>query len=95
MQVRFTELAENDIIDNYLYGLTNFGQIQAEKYEADLRKTIKVIADNPQLANERPEYKPPVRIHHHNKHYIVYLIEDHYILIVRILRDEVDLERQL
>ena len=53
------------------------------------------MADNPRIANERLEYTPPVRIHHHAKHNIIYLIEEDHILIVRLLRDEVDLTKHL
>ncbi len=95
MKVRFTTQADADIIDCYIYGLSNFGQGQADAYEQDLRHAIEIIADNPRLAAERPEYRPPVRIHHHAKHYVIYLIEDEHILVVRVLRDEVDLTRYL
>ncbi len=36
------------------------------------------------MASERRE--PPVRVHHHALHDIIYLIEDDHILIVRILK---------
>lgn len=95
MNVRFTQLADADIIDCYLYGFMNFGPEQADRYEKGLRQVIDIIADNPSLAAERREYDPPVRVHHHAKHYIIYLIEDAHILIVRILRDEIDLTKHL
>jgi len=95
MDVRFSEQADADIIDCYLYGLLNFGQAQADRYEQDLRHVIGLLADNPRLAAERVEYEPPVRIHHHASHYVIYRIEDDYILIIRVLRDEVDLTRHL
>lgn len=95
MEVRFTVQAEADIIDSYLYGFENFGREQAALYEQGLRDVFDIIADNPRIAAERREYNPPVRIHHHAKHYIVYLVEDAHLLIVRILRDEVDLTEHL
>jgi toxin ParE1/3/4 len=67
----------------------------AERYEQGLRHAIDIIADNPHIAVERQEYAPPVRVHHHAKHFIIYLIEDAHILIVRVLRDEVDLTKHL
>ena len=73
----------------------NFGREQADRYEQSLRQVIDIIADNPRIAAERLEYDPPVRVHHHAKHQIIYLIEDTRIFIVRILRDEVDLARTL
>lgn len=95
MEVRFTKQAEADIIDSYLYGIMNFGHAQADRYEQGWRHTIEIIADNPRLAAERLEYDPPVRIHHHAQHYIIYRIEDGFILIVRFLRDSVDLTKHL
>jgi toxin ParE1/3/4 len=95
MKVRFTAQADADIIDCYLYGYVNFGRDQVERYEQGLRHAIDVIADNPRIAAERQEYTPPVRVHHHAKHFISYLIEDTHVLIVRVLRDAVDLTKHL
>lgn len=95
MDVRFTRRAEADIIDSYLYGLDNFGPAQADAYEQELRHSIALIAENPRIAAERGEYSPPVRVHHHARHYIVYLIEDSHILVVRVLHDAMDLNRNL
>ena len=95
MKVRFTARADNDIIESYLYGQATFGAAQAERYEQSLREAVDLIAENPRLAAERQEYDPPVRIHHHGRHYIIYLIGDDHISIVRILRDEMDLVARL
>ena len=95
MRVRFTAQADADIIDSYLYGFEKFGRDQAERYEEGLRHVVDLIADNPRLAAERSEHSPPVRVHHHAKHHIIYLIEDAHILIVRVLRDEMDLTKHL
>jgi toxin ParE1/3/4 len=95
MEIRFTTQADADLIDCYLYGVTHFGWEQAERYERELRHAFSLIGDNPRLAAERTEYQPPVRIHHHGKHYIVYLIRDDHVLIVRLLREEVNLKQHL
>ncbi len=95
MKVRFTLKAEADIIDSYYYGFVNFGREQADRYERGLRQVFAIIADNPRLAAERLEFDPPVRVHRHAKHQIIYLIEDSYILVVRVLREEMDLTRHL
>ena len=95
MKIRFSRQAETDIIRSYLYGLTNFGPLQADQYEASLRATISLIGDHPQMAAERVDIDPPVRVHHHGKHLIIYRIEADHILIIRVLRDEVDLTERL
>ncbi len=95
MKVRFTAQADADIIDCYLYGYVKFGREQADRYEQGLRQVIDIISDSPRIAAERLEYDPPVRVHHHASHYIIYMIQDAHILIVRVLRDEVDLTRHI
>jgi toxin ParE1/3/4 len=39
----------------------------------------------PELAAERRDFRPPVPIHHYEKHLIIYVINDSGILIVRVL----------
>ena len=95
MKIRFTAQADADIADCYLYGYRHFGQHQAEIYNTEIRHIMGLIAANPYLARERPEFDPPVRIHHHARHYIIYVLKDDGILIVRVLRDNVDLTRHL
>jgi toxin ParE1/3/4 len=87
--------AEADIVNGYRYGVERFGIDQADRYDKGLRRAISLIAETPMMAPERPEFSPTVRIHHHAGHAIVYLIATDHILIVRVLRDEVDLHRHL
>jgi len=91
MRVELTVAAEQDVINSYLYGLTEFGLQQADKYETEMRLVLSLIGENPALAHERAEFDPPVRVHHTGKHYIVYCIQNERVLVLRIIRDEVDL----
>ena len=46
------------------------------------------------MARERAEFQPPeLRVHHHERHYIAYLIREDHVLIVRVVRDDADLDR--
>ena len=71
MLIKKTEFADADLIDIYLYGATNFGQPVAESYFSSITQTFQFLAENPFKAMERAEFKPPVRIHPHNKHLII------------------------
>lgn len=85
MGYRLTRKAEEDIIHIYLEGLRLFGRDQAIAYHGELENTFELIADNPAMARERVEIDPPVRIHPHQSHLIVYLVQDdNEVLIVRI-----------
>lgn len=95
MEYRLTNEADEDVVESYLYGLRNFGGIQAERYATSLDRCFDLIATFPEMARERPEFNPPVRIHHHERHYIIYRIELDHVLIIRVLRGEMDLASHL
>ena len=82
---RKTRLAEDDIIGIYMQGVREFGPRQAEAYHADLADAFDLIASHPQLAPERREFDPPIRLHRYRAHHILYLIDDDGVLIVRVL----------
>lgn len=82
---RKTRLAEDDIVNIYTQGVRDFEPRQAEIYHAGLADAFDLIASHPQLAPERHEFDPPIRLHRHRAHHILYLIDDKEILIVRVL----------
>ncbi len=90
-----TAEAEDDLTDIWVYTLQTWDIIQADKYIDELADTFEFLASNPLICPERGEFMPPVRIHHHGRHFIVYIVESDHILIVRVLHDRVDLERHL
>ena len=92
MPYRTTRRADQDIVDIYLWGCREFGQPQAERYHAGLAATLDLIADNPHIARERTEFRPPVRLHPYQAHMIVYLLDDMGVLIVRVLHGRQDWE---
>jgi len=85
MTYKLSRKADGDIIDLYVTGVRDFGVAQAEKYHADLERIFDLIAFNPELARERLEIDPPVRIHPHGAHVIVYrIVENGDVLILRV-----------
>lgn len=76
MRYRLTRAAEEDIIAIYAEGGARFGTTQADRYHGELAQVFELIAANPEMARERHEIRPPVRIHPHGSHVIVYRIED-------------------
>ena len=95
MRVERTRQADDDLIEIYGYGYEELGYSQAERYYTELVETFQLLANAPHICPERSEFVPPVRIHHHGRHLIVYTVENDHILIVRVLHDRVDLNRQL
>ena len=95
MQIRRTKLADADLIDLFVYGAQQFGVSKAEIYFRELEKVQEFLAENPFLGHEREEFDPPVRIHPHKRHLIIYTIEVDYIQIVRVLHHRMDVKSHL
>lgn len=84
-QYRLTRKAAQDIRAIYRQGTELFGSRQAELYHQSLQATFELIAHNPRLARLRSEINPPVRVHPHGAHLIVYLEQsDGSVVIVRV-----------
>lgn len=88
-------LAGADLESMLDFGARQFGAQQAIAYHDEICRVLNLIADHPKIARERPGYSKPIRIHHHGRHYIVYLVMDEGPLILRIVRDEMDLAAYL
>ena len=58
---------------------------QADRYADTLADLFETIATMPTLARERAEFTPPVRIHAHEAHVIVYTIAADHVVILRLL----------
>ena len=76
--------ATDDLFNIYIQGVLTFGEAQAEKYYASLEKSFEFLAENPRSSVEREECKPPVRVHTHGSHVVVYRIEPFGVWIIRI-----------
>ncbi|PCH61696.1 MAG: hypothetical protein COC05_00600 [Gammaproteobacteria bacterium] len=57
-------LAEQDLINIWLYTFKRWGEIQADKYLDELEQGIKLLASQPLLCRQRDEFNPAVRVHH-------------------------------
>lgn len=95
MIYRKSRKADEDLIAIYLWGVTHFGVAQAEKYHASLAACFELIADFPGIAVERSILDPPVRIHRHAAHLVVYRVEQDHLLIIRVLHGRQDWEALL
>lgn len=90
MKYRTTFEADRDIIEIYVLGAEQFGVPQSERYVSELFGTFELLADNPQMARERQELTPPMRLHPHQAHLIAYTIREDDIVIVRVLHSRQD-----
>ena len=95
MAYKLTSEAQKDLIHIYVYGSQNFGETQAEFYFSELENCFQILSETPLICRERIEFTPPVRIHPHGRHLVIYLIQNDQTLIIRILHDSMDIQQHL
>ena len=89
MEIEFSQAAENDLLDVFMYGIEEHGLAQAERYKSQLNKSLQIISANPKVTRLRYEISPPVRVYSAQKHMIVYtIIEDRQTILVLRLRHQ-------
>lgn len=84
MKYELCAAAYEDFLHLYAQGISRFGFRQAEIYVDGLERAFELIAQNPKLARLRSETSPPVRIHPHGSHLVIYRETGDGALILRI-----------
>lgn len=92
---QLTNKADDDLVQIYGYGIENFGLIHAQTYLASLADRFEYLANQPEFGRTADELFPGLRRSAIEKHVIFYVMEDDGILIVRVLREEMDFARHL
>ena len=82
---RLAPAAEADLEDIWLYTARNWSLQQADRYMDALEGAFDTLVARPEIARERPEFDPPVRVHPSAQHVIVYRIEADHRVILRVL----------
>ncbi len=91
----FSNEAENDLVEIYRYGFITYGENKADLYIEALKEKCQFLTDIPNFCPDRNEFNLPVKIHHHKKHLIIYIVETDYILIVRVLHERMDIQKHM
>ncbi|MGK0493191.1 MAG: toxin ParE1/3/4 [Sphingomonas echinoides] len=81
---RLSREARIDFKAIYTRSAELFGIQQADAYADGLLRTFRFLAEHPRAARERLETRPPIRAFAYKSHLILYVLEDHDIVILRI-----------
>jgi len=84
--------AENDLESIWQHTAKNWGIDQAHFYLYGLVGIFKLLSENPQMCRERNEFAPPVYIHHHTHHLVVFILSESGINIPRILHESMGVD---
>ena len=82
---RLAPAAATDLEDIWRYTARNWSVEQADRYTDALEAAFDTLLAMPEIARERREFDPPVRVHPSAQHVIVYRIEADHLVILRVL----------
>ncbi|WP_027246073.1 type II toxin-antitoxin system RelE/ParE family toxin [Leisingera daeponensis] len=88
---RIRPAARADLAAIWRYGQHTWGAAQADAYTDSLFALFDLLADFLEMARERAEFTPPVRIHPSGAHLVIYRLEHGRPEILRILHARQDL----
>ena len=87
--------AEMDLAKMYEFGIETFGLKQAKGYLLGMHTLFQVLADNTNLGRDASEFMLSLKRFSYKSHTIFYLATDIDILIVRVLNQSMDYEKNL
>ncbi|HKL44853.1 MAG TPA: type II toxin-antitoxin system RelE/ParE family toxin [Roseovarius sp.] len=87
--------ALDDLVEIWEYGASVWGMAQADRYADGLFALFELLAAFPEMARERTELDPPVRIYPSEAHLVIYRREGQGIEIIRFLHARQDLASYL
>ncbi|MGL5116477.1 MAG: type II toxin-antitoxin system RelE/ParE family toxin [Beijerinckiaceae bacterium] len=74
-----------DLADIWAYGAAKWSPDQADRYTDELAHVFETLVTMPGMARERTEFVPPVRIHVHGSHLVVYVLAGNVVSVIRVL----------
>ena len=97
MGYKLSRKAEEDVVDIFVEGVGLFGIAQAERYHSEFEECFRFIANNPEVARQRFELDPPIRVYPFGSHLVIYSVEpnnDVFIIRIRHGREDWSSDRQ-
>lgn len=87
--------SEIDLAKMYEYGIETFGLNQAKAYVSGMHTLFQILADNATLGRDASEFMLSLKRFSYKSHTIFYVVTDIDILIVRVLNQSMDYEKNL
>lgn len=84
-EYRLSPAAQDDLEDIWQYTVQMWSADQAETYLRGLAEALGILVAHPNIARERRDIIPPVRLHPYRSHLIVYRVEPDHLSVIRIL----------
>ena len=94
-KIDFTRDAERDLINIFLYGVENFGSVQAERYLETINTKIEMAVKHPDFGADYGFVVEDVRRYEVVSHAVYYRSTRPGILVLRVLHGRMDPARHL
>lgn len=94
-RLKVSQAASEDLTAIWRYTAARWGLDQADHYVDAFEDTFNALLATPEMARERPEFSPPVRIHPSGAHIVIYLVDGATLVILRVLHKRMDVEQHL
>jgi len=91
--LRFSRLAERDLLSIGEYTMRTWGEAQADRYLSDLEECCHLLAVNPALGSACDPIRPGLRYIEQGRHAIFYRPESSGVYVVRVLHQRMLPER--
>lgn len=73
---RLSAFAARDLSEIRKQGRRQFGLANSQSYMDGLLRLLDIISDHPELGRLRTEFDPPVRVHPHRSHVLIYTLDE-------------------
>jgi toxin ParE1/3/4 len=87
--------ARADLAEIWQWTAVRWGGEQAEAYLAGLKAAIGLLLDSPEMAHERPEISPPVRLYPCRSHVVIYRLSGDSLIVHRVVHGRSNWQSQL
>ncbi len=77
--------AQSDLVEIRRYTLKKWGHSQSQKYLSELRRTIRLLAETPNLGKQRSDVASDVFSFPYVSHVIYYVIHAHELIVFGVL----------
>ena len=84
-RIVFSARADIDRDHIWDYTVERWSVAQAETYLTGLDRLLRLLADHPQIASERRNLEPPVRLHKCNSHLVIFTADEATLEVIRVV----------
>lgn len=94
-EIHKSVLAERDLTDIWLYTAGRWGEDQADHYLDRIAEALDLLATHPDIGSDCSDIRAGYRKFRAGRHLIFYRLADNTLYVVRVLHDQMDIERHL